>query len=231
MVFSCHFSEISEPLLDLPTSVGYNFFYYPFRLRIKMSNKDSNEVAKLEQGRELARRLYDIKLGQLEKTNQQEQNAYLKDYPLLSLVEFNDVLRQVIEAKKAQQIQVGWFTIPHDVTVPVFVLATWLVDLRTGILAAVAILVLFESFFQAYFNPRIYPKLSLLVWLTYPAYILLGWVLYSRGFEWYWIVLAVAGAWGGIFLAGIIARIPMQLIMKARIEGAKPKASQVPEQK
>jgi hypothetical protein len=196
-----------------------------------MSNKDSTEAAKLEQGRELARRLYDIKLGQLEKATQQELNANPKDYPLLSLAECKDVLRQVIEAKKAQQIQVGWFTIPHDITVLVFVLATWLVDLRTGILAAIATLVLFEVTFQVYFNPRIYPKLSMLVWLTYPAYIFLGWVLYSRGFEWYWIVLAIAGAWGGIFLAGIITRIPTQLIIKARIEDAKQKARQVSKNK
>jgi len=190
-----------------------------------MSNYAANQAAKLEQGRELARRLYDVKLSQLQKTTRQEQEAYLKDFPLLGRAEVKDVFRQVIEAKKAQQIQVGWFTIPHDVTVLVFVLVTWLVDLRTGILAGVAVLVLLESIFQVYFNPRIYPKLSLLVWLTYPAYVLLAWVLYSRGLEWYWIAAAVAGAWGGIFLAGLLARIPMQVIMKGRIEGAKQHAS------
>jgi len=189
-----------------------------------MTNKTANEASKLEQGRNLARRIYDLKLSQLEKLNEQDRQGYLADYPLLGRAEVNDVVRQVIEAKRAERIQVGWFTIPHDITVLVFVLVTWLFDLRTGIVMAIGALVLLENFFQGYFNPRIYPKLSLLVWLTYPAYILLAAVLYSRQLEWYWIVLAVAGAWGGIFLAGILARIPMQLFNKARLDAARQKA-------
>ncbi len=178
----------------------------------------SAKSAQLEQGRNLARRLYDLKLSQLEKIDEGHRKEYLADFPLLGTAEFDDVRRQVIEAKTVEHMWAGWQTIPHDITVFVFVLVTWLVDLRTGIIAATATLVLLESIFQVSFNPKIYPKISWLVWLTYPAYILLAWVLYSRQLEWYWILLAVAGAWFGIFLAGIVARIPMQVIMKARQE-------------
>jgi hypothetical protein len=196
-----------------------------------MSEKDSAISPKLEQGRLLARRLYDLKLGQLEKLSIDDRKTYLADFPLLGGTEYNDVLRQVIEAKKAEQIQVGWFTIPHDITVLVFVLFVVFSDLRTALVAGVGTLVLFESFFQVYFNRRLYSYLSLLVWLTYPAYVLLGWVLYTRGMQWYWIAAVVAGAWGGTFLAGILARIPMQLIMRARIEAAKQKTRQAGGQK
>lgn len=189
-----------------------------------MSEKDSKISPKLEQGRLLARRLYEIKIRQLAKLTEQDRKTFLADFPLLGNTEYKDILRQVIEAKKVEQIQVGWFTIPHDITVLVFVLVVAFTDLRTGIVAGIGILVLFESIFQVYFNQRIYPQLSLMVWLTYPAYILLAWVLYSRGLEWYWIALVVAGAWAGTFLFGIIARIPMQLIMRARVEAAKQKA-------
>jgi hypothetical protein len=196
-----------------------------------MSDKDSKPSPKLEQGRLLARRLYNLKIRQLEKLTDQDRKTYLADFPLLGTAEFKDVLRQVTEAKKTEQIQVGWFTIPHDITVLVFVLFVVFSDLRTALVAGIGTLVLFESIFQVYFNQRIYPPLSFLVWLTYPAYILLGWVLYTRGLEWYWIALAVAGAWGGTFLLGIIARIPMQLIVRGRLEAAKQKARAPGEQK
>jgi hypothetical protein len=196
-----------------------------------MPEKTSKDSPKLEQGRLLARRLYDFKIGQLEKFNEQDRKSYLAEYPLLGNTEYKDVLRQVIDAKKTEQIQVGWFTIPHDITVLVFVLVVFFTDLRTAIVAGIGALVLFESIFQLVFNRRIYLQLSLLVWLTYPAYVLLGWVLYTRGLAWYWIALVVVGAWTGTFLAGIIARLPMQLIMQARVEAAKQKARQAAGQK
>jgi hypothetical protein len=189
-----------------------------------MSTTKNNETEKLEQGRALARRLYDLKISQLEKIDAQSQTAYLAEFPLLRNVEFEDVRRQVIEAKTNEKIKVGWGSIPHDITVLVFVLATVLVNLRTGVILATATLVLLESICQFYINPLLYPVLSLGVWLTYPAYVLLGWVLYTRGYAWYWVVAAVLGASVGIFLAGAVARIPMMLIMEARVEAAKRKA-------
>jgi len=197
-----------------------------------MSEKDSQISPQLEQGRLLARRLYDFKIRQLEKLNEQDRKTLLADFPLLGKKEYKDVLRQVIEAKKAEQIQVGWSTIPHDITVLVFVVVGVLTDLRTGIVAGIGTLVLFESIFQVYFNRRIYPQLSILVWFTYPAYILLAWVLYTRGLEWYWVALTIAVAWAGTFLFGIIARFPMQLIMRGRAEAeAKHKAQTMGGQK
>ena len=185
-----------------------------------MTKNASDDAAKLEQGRNLARRLYDLKLGQLAKIDDIQRKAYLVEFPLLGEVEFNDVHRQVFEAKRTHQIQVGWLSVPHDLTVLVFVMVTWLADLRWGTIAAIATLVLFESLFQVYFNPQMYAGLGLLVWFTYPAYALLAWVLYTRGLAWYWIALTVAAVWGGTFLAGIIVRIPAQLYMKNRIEAA-----------
>ncbi|MGD0707903.1 MAG: hypothetical protein ABSA51_05560 [Anaerolineaceae bacterium] len=191
-----------------------------------MPQKDSSNSPKLEQGRLLARHLYDLKVSQLEKLTDQDRKTYLAEYPLLGNVEYKDVLRQVIEAKKAEQTQVGWFAIPHDITVLVFVLFVCFSDLRTAIIAGIAVLVLFESLFQTYFDRRLYPVLGSLVWLTYPAYALLAWVLYTRGMAWYWIAVVVIGAWGGTFLAGIIARLPMQSIVRAKADAAKRKAEE-----
>ncbi|HTX79270.1 MAG TPA: hypothetical protein VMC62_06355 [Longilinea sp.] len=196
-----------------------------------MPPKDPSTSPKLEQGRLLARRLYDLKVSQLEKLTEQDRKTYLADFPLLGVTEYNDVLRQVIEAKKAEQTQVGWFSIPHDITVLVFVLCVCFTDLRTAIIAGIAVLVLLESLFQTYYNPRLYPVLGSLVWLTYPAYVLLAWVLYSRGMAWYWIAVVVIGAWGGTFLASIVARLPMQSIIRARAEASKQKAEEKSKQR
>ncbi len=190
-----------------------------------MPGHASNDAVKLDQGRNLARRLYDLKLRQLETIDESQRKAYLADFPLLGEAEFNDVRRQVLEAKRVHQIRVGWLSIPHDITVLVFVLVTWLTDWRWGAIAAAVTLVVFESLFQIYFNPQMYAGFSALVWVTYPAYVLLAWVLYSRGFAWYWIALAVVGIWGATYLAGIIVRIPAQLYMKSRVQAARRKTS------
>jgi len=171
---------------------------------------------KLDQGRALARRLYDYKLVDLQKLKPADLQAYRSDFPLLDQAELEDLLRQVIEAKTAEQTRVGWFTLPRDLTVLIFVLVTWLVDLKAGITAAVAALILFESVWQVYYNPRLYQPLAMLSWLTYPAYALLAWVLYSRGMPWFWVGLVVIGAWGGTFLLGFLARLPMQYYLKVR---------------
>jgi hypothetical protein len=191
-----------------------------------MSPTNSNSSPKLEQGRLLARRLYDLKIVQLEKLTEEDRKTYLAEFPLLGVAEYSDVIHQVIEAKKAQQTQVGWYSIPHDVTVLVFVLFVCFTDLRTAIIAGIAVLVLLESLFQSYYNPRLYPILGSLVWLTYPAYALLAWVLYSRGMMWYWVAVVVVCAWGGTFLAGLIARLPMQSIVRARTDASKQKAEE-----
>lgn len=181
-----------------------------------MNPKNPSTDQKLEQGRALARRLYDLKLVTLQNLKPEDLLSYASEYPLLGQAELEDLQKQVIAAKTAAQTRVAWYTLPHDLTVMIFVLVTWLVDLRAGVVAGVAALVLFESMWQVLYDPQLYRRLGLIGWLTYPAYILLAWVLYSRGLEWYWIALIVAAAWGGTFLLGLIARWPMQYYLKVR---------------
>jgi hypothetical protein len=183
-----------------------------------MKSQSPSTDQKLDQGRALARQLYDLKLTRLQKLNAADLLTYQSQYPLLGQAELEDLLRQVIAAKTTEQTRVGWFTLPRDLTVLVFVLVTWLVDLRAGVVAGVAALILLESLWQVIYLPRVYMPLSILTWLTYPAYLLLAWVLYSRGMQWYGVALIVLAAWGGTFLLGFAARLPMQYYLKVRQE-------------
>jgi len=185
-----------------------------------MSRKRSEVDARLEQGRQLARKLYDYKIAQLESLSAEEQSRLRGEFPLLGEAEFKDVLRQVIEAKRYAQERIGWQAIPHDAAVLVFVIVTTLLDLRAGVVAGIVTLALLESLFQVYFNRQLYGPLSVLVWLTYPAYAVLAYVLYRRGFEILWIVAAVLLAWGGTFVLGALARVPLRLLLEARAKSA-----------
>ncbi len=176
--------------------------------------------ARTEQGRQLARKLYDYRLQELERLTAEEQARLRDEFTLLSEAQFQDVLRQVIEAKRYNRERLGWQAVPHDITVLVFVLATSLFDLRVGIVAGIATLVLLESIFQFYFNRRLYGPLSTLVWLTYPAYLLLAYVLYGRGLSLIWVAATVLLAWGGTFLLGALARLPVRMILEARVRAA-----------
>ncbi|MGC8787647.1 MAG: hypothetical protein ACP5Q1_09520, partial [Anaerolineae bacterium] len=106
----------------------------------------------------------------------------------------------------------------------VTVFVTRLLDLRAGIVAGIAILVLLESLFMLYFDRRLYRPLSTLVWLTYPAYALLAYVLYRRGLALHWIIAAVAFVWGGTFLLGMLACVPVRMMLNARLKAAEEKA-------
>lgn len=176
--------------------------------------------AKLEQGRQLAGKLYDYRIAQLESLTMEEQAALQEQFPLLGEAEFQDVLRQVIEAKRYQQERVGWQATPHDVAVLALVTMTALSDLRIGVMVGIVTLAVLENIFQVVFNRQLYGILSLLVWLTYPAYAVLAYVLYRRGFEIIWIAGAVLLAWGGTFVLGALARLPLRLILEARAKSA-----------
>ncbi len=176
--------------------------------------------AKLEQGRQLAGKLYDYRIAQLESLTMEEQAALQEQFPLLGEAEFQDVVRQVIEAKRYQQERVGWQAIPHDVAVLALVTVTALSDLRIGVMVGIVTLAVLENIFQVVFNRQLYGILSLLVWLTYPAYAVLAYVLYRRGFEIIWIAGAVLLAWGGTFVLGALARLPLRLILEARAKSA-----------
>lgn len=177
--------------------------------------------AKLAQGKELARRLYDLSPSRLESLSSEDRQRLLAEFPLLGPAEFDDIRRQVFEAKTYHQERVGWQTVPHDITVLALVVVTTFSSLRAAVVASVACLVLLESAFQVYFSRRIYRPLSLLVWLTYPAYLWFGYVLYQRQVPIGWVLLAVLLAWGGTFLLGAVARVPMHLYLEARRKGAK----------
>jgi len=160
--------------------------------------------------------LYDYPVDRLLKINTTERASLLSEFPTLGEAEFDHVVQQLIAARRYEQERVGWQAVPHDVAALTIVVVTSLADLRAGVVAGVAVLVLLESVFQYYFNQRLYRFLSALVWLTYPAYAWLAYILYRRGFELVWIAVAVAFTWGGTFLLGLLARIPARLFYEAR---------------
>jgi len=181
-----------------------------------MPNKDRAQQAKVEKARDLARQLYDYDLGTLKNLPDEERERLRASFPQLSKAEFNDVLRQVTAAKRQEQAQVGWQSIPHDVAVIVTVVVTALLDLTTGLAVGVGALVLLESLSITIFEERIYRPLSLLVWLTYPAYALLAYMLYHRGYQPLVIAGAVLFVWPGMFLLGALARLPLHLLWEER---------------
>ncbi len=181
-----------------------------------MNRTDSSQQADLEEGRRLARRLYDYHLTDLENLQEDERKRLRRDFPQLNTAQFNDVLRQVVAAKRHERAQVGWQSVPHDVAVIVTVVIAALGHLKAGLAAGVGILVLLESLAMTIFEERIYRPLSLLVWLTYPAYALLAYTLYRQGYEILEIVGIVLFVWPGMFLLGALARVPLHLLWEER---------------
>ena len=192
-----------------------------------MARKRSN--ARIRQGQDLARKIYDRKIRELESLSEGEKVKLRGDFPLLSQAEFEDVLRQTIEAKRYHQELVGWRAIPHDVAVLLLVIVTAIVDLRTGVIACIAALVFLESIFQFYFNRDLYRPLSTLVWLTYPAYLVFAYLLYREGFEVLWIAVGVILASLGTYLLGGLARIPVRMILENRARGIQEGAKKLAE--
>lgn len=169
-----------------------------------------------EQGRQLARRIYDYKINRLENMDSSEKESLLKAFPLLTEADFQYVVDELIAAKRLEQERVGWQTIPHDVSVLILVIFTTFFNLQVGIIAGIAILVLMEGTFQFIFNRKVYRPLSLLVWLTYPAYIWLAYLLHKQGFSVLWIAITLILVWGGTYLLGALARIPIRMFFEAR---------------
>ena len=188
-----------------------------------MSTKKRATDPHLEQGRLLAEHLFDFKLRDLEAISAERSPDLLREYPLLTPAEFEDVRGQVIEAKTYQQERIGWQAIPHDLAVLVIVALTALWDIRVGVVGGIATLVLLESLSQVYFSRRLYRPLSLIVWLTYPAYLCLGYLLYRRGFPLSWAIGIAVLVWAGTYLLGYLARIPMRLFLEARVKGGSPR--------
>jgi hypothetical protein len=189
-----------------------------------MPSKYPNQIEKA--GKNFAEMLYDLPIKKLINPDDAALAEWRKKFYQLDDAVFNNILKQVQEARLYQQERVGWQAIPHDLTVLLFVIATIFFGLKIGIIIGIAALVFFESLFQFTFVRKLYKPLSLIVWLTYPAYFALAYYLFKQGYQWYWIILAVIGASFGVFILGQLARIPMHLIMEAKRE-AKQKKSQM----
>lgn len=181
-----------------------------------MSSSKKPLDARTAQGQKLARRIYDYKIDRLENMSQAEKDSLLREFPLLSNADFEYVINELLAAKRYEQERVGWLTVPHDAAVIILVILTSLVNLQAGIIAGVAVLVLLEGIFQFIFDRRIYRPLSTLVWFTYPAYVWLGYLLYRQGTPWLWIAVIIIMVWGGMYILGAIARLPMRLYFEAR---------------
>jgi len=173
---------------------------------------------KLDKAKELARQLFDLKLIDLDRMTDEQKAAWLQRYEGLTEKEFQDIRRQVIKAKTTQQAQVGWQSLPHDLSVLVFCLTTYFFSLKVGLIAAVAVLAFLASFVQVYFNEKAYKVLAYAGGFTYLAYFLLAFTLYQRGMIWWQILLIVVLAWGATYLLGYIMSIPMGLFLKARAQ-------------
>ncbi len=171
---------------------------------------------KLDRAKELARQLFDLKLTDLESMTDEQKSEWLQRYEGLEEKEFEYVRREVIKAKTSQQAQVGWQSLPHDLSVIVFVLVTYFFSLKVGLIAGVAVLAFLSSFVQVYFNEKAYKLLAYAGGFTYLAYFLLAFTLYQRGMIWWQILLVVALAWGGTFLLGFVMSIPLGLYLKSR---------------
>jgi hypothetical protein len=182
-----------------------------------MARKRSS--AQIRQGQDLARKIYDRKIRELESLSEEEKVKLRGEFPLLSQAEFEDVIRQTIEAKRYHQELVGWHAVPPDISVLILVIMTAIFDVRTGVIACIAALVFFESIFQFYFNRDLYRPLSTLVWLTYPAYLVFAYLMYREGFKILWIAVGVILASLGTHFLGPLARIPVRMILENRAKG------------
>ena len=175
----------------------------------------------LQQGRDLAAQMYDLKLPQLQDPGPELWSKWRADHALLSTTEIEDVLQQVRAARLEQQERTGWMAVPHDASVLVFVLVTWLFDLTAGIVAGVVSLIVLEAVCQQWFSHRWYRPLSMLVWLTYPAYVLLVFILRQRDYTLYSIAGIVAGAWAGTFLLWIFIRPLVKALLPGEVPAGK----------
>jgi hypothetical protein len=184
-----------------------------------MTKKRARSKTQLDDGKKLARELYNWSIRELENPDPTEREQLTGKYPSLSKAQIEDVLRQVVEAKQVHQERVGWQAIPHDIAVLVLVLLTAITDLQTAVIACIAILVLLESVFQFTFNRKLYRPLSTLVWLTYPAYIAFGYLLYRMGYSILWIVVGTLLASLGTYVLGALSRLPIRLILESRAKG------------
>lgn len=180
--------------------------------------RDRSAPSALEEGKALARDLFDLSPRELESLDDQRKSELHARYPRLSKAQFEDVLAQVQNSKLMLQERIGWQALPHDISVLVLVLVSFF-DLRIAIIACIATLVLLEGIFQFTYQESLYRPLSALVWLTYPAYLVFGYQLYRLGYSIVGIVIGVLLAALGTYVVGILSRLPVRLILESRVRG------------
>jgi len=173
----------------------------------------------MQQGRALAARLHDSTLTRLGQLTQSDLAQLRRDFPDLSADQVEDVIRQVIEAKRYEGERISWQAIPHDLTVVVLTLVTAAFTLRAGVVAAAATLFLAEGVVQSYLHHGIGRWLGTLVWLTYPAYALLGYTMLLRKYALTWVAVGVVLAWAGPFVLRALARLLVRVMIQARVQG------------
>lgn len=178
---------------------------------------------KIQQGRDLAGKLFDLKLTALELMTEKEQDRWRSEYPGLSKRDFDDIRRQVIQAKMAQQSQIGWQVIPRDLAVIVGSLMSYFFDLKIGILAGVIALVVLEILFHSFYSPELYKVLSYVVWLTYPALILLALAIQRQYAIWWQLAGILVGVWAGSFLLSLLLRTILDGIFRQQKHTPTPK--------
>ncbi|MEA4811665.1 MAG: hypothetical protein VB108_03730 [Anaerolineaceae bacterium] len=180
----------------------------------------------LEQGKALARLLFNYKVSELEKPKNLHSNLKAQ-FPLLTDAEFNDVIRQVKAAKLTRQGRYSWQMIPRDLTLIIVSMLTWLLqDWKWPLVVGLFLLILFVNLFALRYSEKLSPILGSSVWFSYLALAAYGWYFYSRGMAWYFAVLAILGlALGTLVITGL-AHLLTEAMNNARVEAANRKSAE-----
>ena len=185
-----------------------------------MINEQNSANTHLEQGKALARMLFDYKLSDLKNLAALTAASHpelRQKYALLTNVEFADVVSQVQTAKIAQQKQTAWQMVPRDLTVILVAALTWLLnDWKLPLIFGIFLLILLANIFAVLYSEKLSPILGTSVWISYLALLAYGWFFLRNGNFWYMALLAVLGlALGSLLLTGF-TRMMLVAMAKAR---------------
>ena len=150
-----------------------------------------NKEKKLQQARELASSLLDLRLVDLEFMSEEEQKKWLTQYPGLTGNDFKNIRQEIIDTKIVQQSKIGWQVIPRDIAVIALCVIGIAFNLSAGVIVGVAALVLLSALFQTVFSEKVYKILAFAGWFTYPMLALLGYSLWRDGYTW-WTAAGIA---------------------------------------
>ena len=182
----------------------------------KQEKKDNS--AKQDKAKELAQELFELDIKELDDMDEDQKKEWRAKYNMLSKKEFDYLHRKVLAAKINRQSKAGWLTLPRDFATIVFCVVGSLVSLKIGLISGIAVLILFQSIFQVYYNPKLFQIFGLSRIITYPAYFLLGYSLVQNGSQWWQTAIILSSTYFGSYLLNMVAAIPMQLYLKSRAE-------------